>query len=200
MKTISINDVEYRVKIAYTDEEKEQGLQHVSVLDDNQGMLFVYDEPQDVSFWMKDTPINLDLIFIDEDEEVIKVATGYADTTDVHVAEDCKYVLELAQGSGIKKGDDVDLTELDEDDEGEDIVLPDDTNMSILNEKGESQMELYGGERIFSRKHTKVLARFAKKAYKSKLEKDYKALGKRVFKYLDYQNDKEDDFVEIETK
>jgi len=199
MKTISINDIEYRVTIAYTDEEKEQGLQEVSELDGDQGMLFVYDEPQDVSFWMKNTPLNLDLIFISEDEEVIKVSTGYADTEDVHVAENCMYVLELAQGSGVMKGDDVDLTDLDDEDD-DDTIIPEGTKMSILDEEGNSQMDLDGGERIFSRKHTKILARFAKKAYKSKLDKDYKALGKRAFKYLHYQNNKEEDFVEITTK
>jgi hypothetical protein len=45
-------------------------------------------------------------------------------------------------------------------------------------------MELEGGERIFSRKNTKVLIKYAKKAYKTKEDKDYKALGKRLFKFL----------------
>nr|DAK66832.1 MAG TPA: xylosyltransferase [Bacteriophage sp.]DAO29628.1 MAG TPA: xylosyltransferase [Bacteriophage sp.] len=36
-------------------------------------MLFIYDEPQDLSYWMKDTLISLDIIFIDDDMEVVSV-------------------------------------------------------------------------------------------------------------------------------
>jgi uncharacterized membrane protein (UPF0127 family) len=36
-------------------------------------MLFIYDEPQDLSYWMKNTLISLDIIFIDDDMEVISV-------------------------------------------------------------------------------------------------------------------------------
>jgi hypothetical protein len=46
-------------------------------------------------------------------------------------------------------------------------------------------MELQGGERIFSRKSTKVLIRKAKKAERTKLDKDYKSLGLYIFKELD---------------
>jgi hypothetical protein len=45
-------------------------------------------------------------------------------------------------------------------------------------------MELWGGERIVSRRETKVLIRKAKKAYDSQSDKDYKALGKYMFKVL----------------
>ncbi|MFR6305517.1 DUF192 domain-containing protein [Catenibacterium sp.] len=36
-------------------------------------MLFIYDEPQDLSYWMKNTLISLDIIFIDDDMEVVSV-------------------------------------------------------------------------------------------------------------------------------
>jgi len=36
-------------------------------------MLFIYDEPQNMSYWMKDTSIPLDIIFIDDDMEVVSV-------------------------------------------------------------------------------------------------------------------------------
>jgi len=45
-------------------------------------------------------------------------------------------------------------------------------------------MDLVGGERIVSRKETKVLIRKAFKAYKSQEDKDYKSLGKYMFKVL----------------
>lgn len=53
--------------------------------------------------------------------------------------------------------------------------------MKVLLPDGSTQMELEGGERIFSRKNTRTLIRMAKRAYKSKLDKDYKALGKKMF-------------------
>ena len=198
---IEINDKEYDVIIASTEEEREQGLQETTELAANEGMLFVYDEPQEVSFWMYNTPINLDIIFIDEDWNIIKIATGYANSEKPHIADDVKYVLELKQGSGILKGADIDLSNLDDEDwdmdeDDSDDKLPD-AEMVVLDEDGNSQMNLEGEERIFSRKHTKILIRFAKRAYKSKLDKDYKALGTRMFKYINYQDNKDEDYVEI---
>ena len=51
-------------------------------------------------------------------------------------------------------------------------------------------MELNGGERIFSRKNTKTLIRMAKRADKSKADRDYKALGKKMFTYLKQQDER----------
>jgi uncharacterized membrane protein (UPF0127 family) len=70
---IKVNNKEYEVEIARTEEEKEQGLSNIEYLPDDEGMLFIYDEPQEVGFWMKDTLIPLDIIFIDDEEEVISV-------------------------------------------------------------------------------------------------------------------------------
>lgn len=67
--------------------------------------------------------------------------------------------------------------------------------MLVLDPNGETQMELDGGERIFSRANTKVLIKFAKKAFASQNDNDYKALGKRVFKFLQVQSENSPEYV-----
>lgn len=187
MIKIEIGDKEYKVKQAKTEEEKTKGLQDIESLPENEGMLFYYDTPQDVAYWMKDTKIPLDIIFINEDEEVISVKHGKPLSEELLEEDNVMYVLEVNQNSGIQPGDELDI----EDDSEEDS-----DTMKVLASDGTIQMELEGGERIFSRKNTKVLIKYAKKAYKSKEDKDYKALGKRLFKYLHIQDTNEPEYVE----
>lgn len=202
MINIEINDKVYKVNIAVTDEEKEQGLQGIEALGENEGMLFMYDEPQEVSFWMDQTPLYLDIIFIDEYGEVISVSVGQPNDQTPITEKGVKYVLELNTNSGISAGDEVDLSELDEEDEEEDEKdSEEDTvahKMIVLNEDGSVQMELEGGERIFSRIHTKRLISLSKKALKSKKEADYKKLGKKVFEYIDKQNTQKQEYVTLQ--
>lgn len=198
MPKIEINDKEYNVKLAITDEEKSQGLKDVTSMPYNEGMLFVYDEPTEAVFWMSETKLPLDIIFINEYGEVISVAKGEPMSEELIEEEDVKYVLELNADSGVEAGDDVDLSEIEEYDSEEDDDDESDESQSkmlVLDENGKVQMELDGNERIFSRKHTKILARLAKKAYKSKLDKDYKALGRKVFAFIDKQNTQEQEYV-----
>lgn len=198
MPKIEINDKEYNVKLAITDEEKSQGLKDITSMPYNEGMLFVYDEPTEVVFWMSETKLPLDIIFINEYGEVISVANGEPMSEELIEEEDVKYVLELNADSGVDAGDDVDLSEIEEYDSEEDDDDESDESQSkmlVLDENGKVQMELDGNERIFSRKHTKILARLAKKAYKSKLDKDYKALGRKVFAFIDKQNTQEQEYV-----
>lgn len=188
---IEIGDKKYKVKEAKTEEERQQGLQDVKELDPEEGMLFFYDKPQSVDFWMKNTEIPLDIIFINEDQEVISVHRGEPLSEDLISEDNVLYVLEVNQGSGIVPGDEL---ELDEEDNDSNL------KMKVLALDGSTQMELEGGERIFSRKNTKTLIRLAKKAYLSKEDKDYKALGKRVFKYLHIQDTNEPEYVDAPNK
>lgn len=183
MKTVSIGDKEYNVEEAITLEEKEKGLSGVEELPQNEGMLFTFDPPQTVSMWMKDTLIPLDIIFIDEDYEVINVHKGKPNDETPIVVDNTAYVLEVNTNSGVKVGDSIDL------DESAPV-------MKVLAQDGSTQMELWGGERIFSRKNTVVLIRKAKKADQTKDDKDYKALGRYMFKCIKGQNERPAEYVE----
>lgn len=55
----------FSVEIADDDAERAQGLMHRARLPMSAGMLFVYDTPQRLSFWMRNTLIELDMLFID---------------------------------------------------------------------------------------------------------------------------------------
>lgn len=147
-------------------------------------MLFYFDPPEDVQFWMKDVNIPLDLIFINEDQEVIKVQEGIPNDETFIEAPGVAYVLEVNAGSGIQTGDELTL---EEDSKG--------PVMKVLAQDGSDQYELWGGERIFSRKNTKVLIRKARKAEASKEDKDYKALGKYIFKCIKTQDTRDPEYV-----
>ena len=182
---IEIGDKEYNVTCARTEEERIKGLQGVTEMKDDEGMLFFFEEPQTVGFWMKDTKVPLDIIFISEDMEVISVYQGEPENESIAEEDNVKFVLEVNQGSGIEEGDELDIEE--------DEKLP---KMKVIAPDGSTQMELEGGERIFSRKNTRTLIRMAKRASKSKEDKDYKALGKKMFTYLKQQDEREPEYVE----
>lgn len=132
---------------------------------------------------MKNTLIPLDVVFIGEDLKVNSVLEGKPNSTDF-LTEDAMYVLEVNANSGIKSGDLLEFIS--------DKKL---NKMLVLNNEGQVQMELEGGERIFSRPHTKILIKFAKKADLLKTDSAYKALGKRMFKFLDIQENTAPEYV-----
>lgn len=182
---IEIGSKEYNVTCAKSEEERMKGLQGVTELKDNEGMLFFFEEPQTVGFWMKDTEIPLDIVFINEDMEVISVFKGMPRDESIAEEDNVKFVLEVNQDSGIEEGDELDIEE--------DKKLP---TMKVIAPDGSTQMELNGGERIFSRKNTRTLIRMAKRADQSGLDKDYKALGRKMFTYLKQQNERPPEYVE----
>lgn len=184
---ISIEDKEYTVEVAKTQEEKSKGLQDRKSLGKNEGMLFIYDKPQTVGFWMDKTEIPLDIIFINEDEEVISVYKGKPLSKEIAEEDNVKYVLEVNQGSGIKEDDEL---EFEEDSEDSDKIT-----MKVIAPDGSTQMELEGGERIFSRKNTRTLIKMAKRADETKSDTDYKRLGNKMFKYIKQQNSRKPDYV-----
>lgn len=183
MIKIELGNREYNVQEAKSMEEMQKGLQGVKELPQDEGMIFYFDQPQLVEMWMRDTLIPLDIIFIDEDQEVIAVEQGQPEDDTLLSHENTMYVVEVNVNSGIKVGDEL---EFEDDDE---VV------MKVLAPDGSSQMDLVGGERIVSRKETKVLIRKAKKAYDSQNDRDFKALGKYMFKVLRGQDGRDPEYV-----
>lgn len=183
---IKIGNKTYDVQIAETEDEKESGLQGVHYLPEDEGMLFVYEEPEEeISFWMQNTPLALDVIFINDDYEVTSVHKGEPNSETPMTGENVKFVLELNEESGVSIDDELEFID---DKESK-------SKMMVLDQDGEVQMHLEGGERIFSRKNTRVLLKLANKAYNSKKEIDYKSLGKKVFQFLEIQDSNKPEYV-----
>lgn len=182
--TINIGGQEYEVFLAKTDKQKQQGLQGFKSLPKHEGMLFYINEesPVETFFHMHNVGMPLDLIFMDEDFKVLDVKKGHPE--DDRIEGIASYVLEVNADSGIKKDDEADL----DDDETEYV-------MEMLAPDGSVQFQLEGGERIFSRKSSKVIIRKAIKAEQTKEDKDYKALGKYILKEIHAQNNRKPEYV-----
>ena len=58
--------IEFRVLIAQSNKQRRQGLMHIESMEEDQGMLFIFDPNRKVSMWMSNTPMTLDLVFIDK--------------------------------------------------------------------------------------------------------------------------------------
>lgn len=105
--------VRFRVVIADTPQERAQGLMHVPEMPRMSGMLFVYERPQSVSFWMENTLIPLDMIFADETGVVRRIHENAVplDRTSIPGGSDIQYVLEINGGMaatlGLSEGDEM---------------------------------------------------------------------------------------------
>ncbi|MEQ1617711.1 MAG: DUF192 domain-containing protein [Terricaulis sp.] len=92
--------VRLNVEIADDDAERAQGLMFRQRLADDAGMLFEFEEPENASFWMRNTPLSLDIIFIGVDGRILNIAdhtTPYSEST-ILAAGLTKGVLEIAAG------------------------------------------------------------------------------------------------------
>jgi uncharacterized membrane protein (UPF0127 family) len=100
----------FTVEVAATLEQQERGLMFRKSLAGDRGMIFPYDPPQDVSFWMKNTLIPLDIIFIRSDGTIVRITRAKSlDLTPLPAGEPVAAVLEIRAGRaaelGIKEGD-----------------------------------------------------------------------------------------------
>lgn len=100
----------FTVEVAATAEQQERGLMFRRTLAGNRGMIFPYDPPQEVAFWMENTLIPLDIIFIRADGVIVRITKAKAlDRTPLPAGEPIAAVLEIRGGRaaelGVKEGD-----------------------------------------------------------------------------------------------
>lgn len=189
---IIIGEKSYTCDLFETEQEHKKGLMGVEYLPPDRGALFVWSEQQPViEMWMKNTKIPLDQIAINDDDEVTTVYKAQPEDETLHPFPNAKYILEVNQNSGIEEGDDFEFDESDD---------PNKYVMKVLAPDGSTQMNLQGGERIFSRISTKQMITWAKKAEANKDNKELfnkycKRLGKRMFKELYAQDHREPEYV-----
>jgi uncharacterized membrane protein (UPF0127 family) len=89
-----------RVEIADTTETRELGLMYRQYLADDAGMLFVFERPQSLTFWMKNTEIPLDMIFAASDGKITGIIANAEPFSEreLSVEGDSQFVLEVNGG------------------------------------------------------------------------------------------------------
>ena len=112
LEIVTKNGVQaFSVEMATTDEEKQTGLMYRKELADGKGMLFDFNPEQQISMWMKNTYISLDMIFIRADGRILRIAenTEPLSTKIISSQGPARAVLEVPAGTaqkyGIRPGD-----------------------------------------------------------------------------------------------
>jgi uncharacterized membrane protein (UPF0127 family) len=190
---VNIGNKTYNCRIATTEEQRRKGLMDVEYLAPDEGMLFEFDKEGTHEFWMKNTPLELTQISINDDDEVEYVYQATPNDETLIPFENCKYLLEVNRTTEIQKGDEF---EIDDSDDLNKYV------MKVLAPDGSTQMNLQGGERIFSRISTKKMIKQAKKANALRedpvlYERACKKLGKICLKELYAQNHRDQEYVQV---
>ncbi|MDQ3910520.1 MAG: DUF192 domain-containing protein [Actinomycetota bacterium] len=114
IETSNGQNIEVEVEIADNEAERMKGLMERTELAENAGMLFVFEEEQPRSFWMKNTLIPLSIAYIDAEERIIDTQDMQPLDETVHrSAGPAMYALEVHQGffeeRGVEVGDTVEL-------------------------------------------------------------------------------------------
>ena len=104
----------FEVELAKTTGEQRRGLMFRKFLDKNRGMLFIFNGEGDYPFWMKNTLVPLDIIWINENKEVVFISENTQPCKEdpcplISPDKKAKYVLEInagiSKGIGLKVGD-----------------------------------------------------------------------------------------------
>jgi len=94
-----------QAEVARTAPEREIGLMFRTALGASDGMLFVFEQPGQQCFWMKNTLLPLAVAFIDDDGSIVNIDSMKPKTLDSHCsAKPVRYVLEMNEGWFAKRG------------------------------------------------------------------------------------------------
>jgi uncharacterized membrane protein (UPF0127 family) len=92
-------------QVALTSEQRQIGLMFRKEMAQHEGMIFVFEQPTQQCFWMKNTLLPLTAAFVADDGTIVNLADMKPQTTDPHCSvKPVRYVLEMNQGWFAKKG------------------------------------------------------------------------------------------------
>jgi uncharacterized membrane protein (UPF0127 family) len=119
MKTIKVGNKTLKVKLAITPKQQKRGLMNIqgmppTQLAPNEGMLFVYQREEMISFWMRNTTLPLSIAFIDKKGYITEIKDMEpASDASVRPERPAQYALEVNRGwfskNDVRVGDKVDL-------------------------------------------------------------------------------------------
>jgi hypothetical protein len=118
-------EVRVRVELARTAAERARGLTFRERLEPDAGMLFIYEEEGNLTFWMKNTLIPLDMIFISKEFRVVGIVEDAAPQTETarRIDQPAQFVLEVNAGfaaaNGIGPGTEVEFLGIDQNGAGQ---------------------------------------------------------------------------------
>lgn len=107
-----------QLRLAATDLEKARGLMGVTKLSEEEGMVFFYDADAQLRFWMKDTPLDLDIAFVSRDGTVLEVKTMTAGDTETTASttDQVRFAVEMRAGwfrdFGVNPGEKINIEDL----------------------------------------------------------------------------------------
>lgn len=92
-------------QVALTPEQRQIGLMFRKEMPQHEGMIFVFEQPTQQCFWMKNTLLPLTAAFVADDGTIVNLADMKPQTTDAHCStQPVRYVLEMNKGWFAKKG------------------------------------------------------------------------------------------------
>jgi hypothetical protein len=104
---LSIKGVLLQVEVADTPDEQSKGLSGRANLAENEGLLFVYEQPARPSFWMKEMNFPIDIIWISSDKKIAEVTAKVSPDTypqSFRPQKEIRYVLEVSAGTAERYG------------------------------------------------------------------------------------------------
>lgn len=107
---VSIHGIVLKAEVARTEAERERGLMFRKSLGETEGMLFVFEKDEHLTFWMKDTSLPLSIAFLSSEGKILEIEDMQPYSLEqIRSRFSARYALEVAQGAfrriGAKEGD-----------------------------------------------------------------------------------------------
>lgn len=95
---------EIRAAVVDNDETRNMGLMDVRDLPENRGMLFIFEREAPLTFWMANTPLSLDIIFVNAQKEIVTIHTNTPPMSEQNFdsSSDAMYAIEVNAGYCLK--------------------------------------------------------------------------------------------------